>query len=75
MPPNSIYNKNFGFVKQKCISENYRKVKKEKNILIVIIFVRKKNSADLFRAAPYRLLFVLRKDAPFHFYFSAVSFC
>jgi hypothetical protein len=38
----SIYDKNFGFMEQKCIFENCIKVKTRKIILIDIIFVMKK---------------------------------
>jgi hypothetical protein len=37
-----------------------------KNLLIDMIFVTKKFSDDLFRAAPYTLMLVLHKDALFH---------
>ncbi len=68
MPLKSIYNMNFGFIEQKYIFEHYKEIETRKNLLIDFIFVMKKNSDDLFRAAPYRLMLVLHKDALFHFH-------
>jgi hypothetical protein len=39
MPLKSIYNKNLGFVEEKCIFVHYREVLTFKNLLIDIIFV------------------------------------
>jgi hypothetical protein len=67
-PLMSIYNRNFGFVKQKCIFENYREFQARKTLLIEIICAMKKITVDLFRAAPYMLMLVLHQDALFHWY-------
>ncbi len=32
MPLNSVYNRNFGSIKQKCIFEHFRRVKNRKNM-------------------------------------------
>ncbi len=47
--------------------EHYREFQARKTELIDIIFVVKKISVDLFRAAPYMLMLVLHKDALFKF--------
>jgi hypothetical protein len=67
MPLKLIYNKNLGCVEQKMYFCTIQKIKKIRNILIDIIFVMKLFSDDLFRAAHYRLMLVLNKDALFHF--------
>ena len=67
MPLKSIYNINFGFIEQNHIFEHYKEIETRKNLLIDFIFVMKKNSDDLFRAAPYRLMLVLHKDAVLHY--------
>ncbi len=66
MPLKSKNNKNHGFIEQKCIFEHGREIQTRKHELIDIIFVMKKISHDLFRAALYRLMVVLHKDALFH---------
>jgi len=48
------------------VFEHNREVHTIKNILIDMIFVMIFFSCDLFRAAPYRLMLVLNKDAPFN---------
>ncbi len=67
MPLESIYNRNFGFIEQKMNFEHYREFQARKTQLIDIIFVVKKISVDLFRAASYMLMLVLHKDALFKF--------
>ncbi len=57
MPLKSVYNKNLGFIEHKCIFERYREVQTIKTLLTDIIFATKKNSDDLFRVAPYRLMY------------------
>jgi hypothetical protein len=52
MPLKSIYNKNFGFIEQNHIFEDYKEIETRKNLLIDFIFVMKKNYDNLFRAAP-----------------------
>jgi hypothetical protein len=42
MPLKSIYNKNLGFIEQKCIFEYYREVQTRKTQLIDMIFIMKK---------------------------------
>jgi len=49
-----------------CILEHYRMVQTIKAILIDIIFVMKIFIGRPFRAAPYRLMLVLHKNALFH---------
>jgi hypothetical protein len=51
----SIYNKNLGFIEQKCIFEHDREAQTRKNLLLDIILAMKKNSNDLFRAALFGL--------------------
>jgi hypothetical protein len=46
---------------------NTTEVQTIKNLLIDIIFAMKIFYNDLFRAAPYRLILVLHKDALFHY--------
>ncbi len=63
----SLYNKNFGSVKQKCILETYKKFKTGKKIFEChYLSCQKVNSVCLFRAAPYRFTFVLHRDALLH---------
>jgi hypothetical protein len=62
----SIFNQNLGFNEKMCIFEHYREVQTVKNQLIDIDLVMKKFSGDLLRAALYRLMLVLNKDALFH---------
>ncbi len=69
LPLKSIYNQNLGFIEQEMYFEQYKKVQTIENLLNFIIFVMRIFSGDLFRAAPYRLLFVLRKDALFHCFY------
>jgi hypothetical protein len=66
MPLKSIYNKMLALFNKNCIFEHNRKVQTIKHLFIDIIFITKKNSGDLFRAAPHRLMLVLNKDALFH---------
>ncbi len=62
----SIFDRNFGFIEQKkCIFEYCREFQASKTLLIDIIFAMKKNSIDLFRAAPYLLILVLHRDVLF----------
>ncbi len=49
-----------------CIFEHYREFQSRKTLIIEIIFATKKISVNLFRAAPYMLMFILSKDALFH---------
>jgi hypothetical protein len=51
MPLKSIYNKNLGFIEQKCIFEHNGEVQTIKNLLINIFWCNF-FSDDLFRAAP-----------------------
>jgi hypothetical protein len=51
---------------KKCIFEHHREVQTIKNKLIYIDLVMKLFSDDLLRAALYRLMLVLHKDALFH---------
>ncbi len=66
MPLKLIYNKILALLNRKCIFEHRREVQTIKNQLIDIIFWWKYFSVHLFRAALYRLMFVLNKDALFH---------
>jgi hypothetical protein len=66
MPLKSIHNQNLGFIEQKNVLLNTTEVQTIKNLLIDIIFAMKIFYNDLFRAAPYRLMLVLHKDALFH---------
>jgi hypothetical protein len=59
MPLKSIYNINLGFIKQKCIFEHYSEVKAIKKSYKKHYFCHKNCSVYLFRAAPFRLVFVL----------------
>jgi hypothetical protein len=65
MPLKSICNKNLSFIIQKCIFEHNREVQTIKNVFIDIILV-KISSKDFFRAAPFRLTLVFKKDALFY---------
>jgi hypothetical protein len=60
IPLNSIYNQNLGFIEQKNV------FLKQENIYYLTLFLSQKNSDDLFRAATYRVMLVLPKDALFH---------
>ncbi len=64
----SIYNPNLGFIAQKCIFEHYREVQTRWS-LFIDIFDMKYFSNDLSKAAFYRLMLVLHKDALFHWQF------
>ncbi len=50
---------------KKWIFEHYREFQTIKNLQIDIFFVMKIFSDDLFRAAPYKLMLVLNRDAMF----------
>ncbi len=54
IPLKSIYNKNLGLIEQKCIFERNREIQTSKHLLNDIIFVPKKHSDYIFRAALYR---------------------
>ncbi len=58
----SSYNKNLGFIEQKCIFEHYREVLTIKNLLIDIIFVMKIFSSGPFQSCLYRFMMVLNKN-------------
>jgi hypothetical protein len=66
MPLKSIYNKTLASSNKKCIFEHNRGVQTIQNLLLDMIFVIIFFSGDLFRAASYRLMLVLNKDALFH---------
>jgi hypothetical protein len=51
---------------KKCIFKHYTEFQARKSLLVGIIFTMKKNSVDLFRAAPYVLMLLLHKDVLFH---------
>ncbi len=63
MPLKLIYSKILAFV-NKNVFLNTTAIK---NLIIDMIFGLKFFSGDLFRAAPYRLMLVLNKDALFHY--------
>ncbi len=53
-------------LKQKCIFEDHRKGYQGNNLKMTLALL-KKNFVYLSRVAPYRIMFVLYKDALFHF--------
>jgi len=60
-----LQQKNKVSINKKWIFEHYREVQTRKNVLIDI-FLMKKNSNELFRAALYKITLVLHKDVLFH---------
>jgi hypothetical protein len=61
-----IYNRNFVSLNKKCIFWTLQRISARQTLLTDIIFDMEKKYVDLFRAAPYMLMFVLRKDVLFH---------
>ncbi len=66
MPLKSIHSQTMFCSTKNVFLNTTERFKQEKNLLTDTIFVVKKNSYDLFRAAPYRLMLVLLKDVLFH---------
>jgi hypothetical protein len=66
IPLKSIYIQIWASLNKKYIFEHNREFQARKTQLIDILFVMKKISVDLFRAAAYMLMLVLHKDALFH---------
>jgi hypothetical protein len=52
MPPNSIYNRLFGFIEQKCIFELYSSFKQEKLYQLTSFLPRKKNLLTFLELPP-----------------------
>ncbi len=66
MPLESFYNKNHSFIEWKMYFCTLHRGSNIKKLLIDMILSWKKNSSDIFRVAPFKLMLGLSKDALFN---------